>query len=258
MSALSGLHGQSLRLLAEALTSGRLAPPLSSFGLSQVLGPGNHQPLAESLNELATQGDAFRLMGKCLELALDRPSETVPGTIDLIWSGPDEPESLAESTSVTLRELFRSAAQEILISGYTLYNGRDIFEPLARRMEDMPELQVTLVMNITRKDNDTSLDGSVVARWREQFFKRQWPGSRRPSIFHDPRSLRMERDKRAVMHAKCILVDRRIGLVSSANLTEAALFRNIEAGLLVRDSLFIHRLQRNFEVLIEKGFLKPI
>jgi|GEM_PF-5881506 len=49
-----------------------------------------------------------------------------------------------------------------------------------------------------------------------------------------------------------------IALVSSSNLTEAALCRNIEAGFGVRDALVVSQLQRNFEVLIQKGHLKPV
>jgi hypothetical protein len=34
---------------------------------------------------------------------------------------------------VTLRELFRSAEREIIVTGYAIYNGKHIFEPLAHR-----------------------------------------------------------------------------------------------------------------------------
>jgi phosphatidylserine/phosphatidylglycerophosphate/cardiolipin synthase-like enzyme len=258
MTALASLHPQTMRKLATALASGRIAQPFSSFGLNQALGAGDYTGLSHELNLLVGDGDPLRLIGNCLEILAGRSERNTEGDLDLIWSGPDEPESLAESTQVTVRELFLSAKKEIFVTGYALYNGRQIFEPLAKRMAESPGLKVTLVMNIQRKDNDTSLDENVVFRWKQQFFKKQWPGDNKPQLYFDPRSLLMDRAKRAVMHAKCIIVDKSVALVSSANLTEAALCRNIEAGFVVRDELVVARLQRNFEVLVQKGHLNPV
>lgn len=259
MSALAGLPPRTLSLLADALSRGRLAYPVTSFGLAQCLGPGDFNSLASEINGLAAERDPLQLLGHCLGRVIQNTdAENRSNPVDLIWSGPDEPETLAESTQVTIRELFRSAEHEILVTGYAVYNGKFIFEPLAHRMAEKPGMKVNLVMNIPRKDNDTSLDDHVVMRWKQQFIQKQWPSSIQPAIYYDPRSLTMERSKRAVMHAKCILVDQRIGLVSSANLTEAALARNIEAGLIVRDPRLLSRLHRNFEVLISNGHLKRL
>jgi phosphatidylserine/phosphatidylglycerophosphate/cardiolipin synthase-like enzyme len=47
-------------------------------------------------------------------------------------------------------------------------------------------------------------------------------------------------------------------LVTSANLTEAALERNIELGLLVRDRALAASVSSHFRVLIDQGLLRPI
>jgi phosphatidylserine/phosphatidylglycerophosphate/cardiolipin synthase-like enzyme len=248
----------SIGKLAKALSAGRIASPFSAFALGQVLGYGNFQSLADEMNALASESDPARLLGRCLEAVSAIAYRDSDPVFDLIWSGPDEPESLAESTQVRVDQLFRSAKSEVFVTGYALYKGRQIFESLAQRMAEVPELKVTLVMNIQRKENDTSLDEGVVARWKRLFFEREWPGPRKPEIYYDPRALLQDRSRRAVMHAKCIIIDQSEALVSSANLTEAAQCRNIEAGLLVRDGLLVRRLQKNFEVLIKKGHLRPV
>lgn len=258
MSALSALDLQAIGKLAKALSSGRIAGPFSAFALGQVLGQGQFQALADEMNAIASEPDPGRLIGLCLEAIAAGANRHSDPILDLIWSGPDEPESLAESTQVRVDQLFRSASSEVFVTGYALYNGKQIFESLAQRMAELSGLKVTLVMNIQRKDNDTSLDEAVVARWKKQFFERQWPGPRKPDIYFDPRSLLQDRSKRAVMHAKCIVIDQSEALVSSANLTEAAQCRNIEAGLLVKDTLLVRRLQKNFEVLIKKGHLRSV
>ena len=47
-------------------------------------------------------------------------------------------------------------------------------------------------------------------------------------------------------------------VVTSANLTEAALDRNIEVGLLVRDRALAASVSSHFRGLIERGLLNPL
>jgi len=58
-----------------------------------------------------------------------------------------------------------------------------------------------------------------------------------------------------VLHAKAIVVDDERLFVTSANLTEAALDRNIEAGLLVTDRALAVSMVRHLGGLIEHGLL---
>jgi phosphatidylserine/phosphatidylglycerophosphate/cardiolipin synthase-like enzyme len=52
---------------------------------------------------------------------------------------------------------------------------------------------------------------------------------------------------RSALHAKCIVIDGREALVTSANFTEAAQERNIELGLLVRSAEIASRIERHFQ-----------
>jgi phosphatidylserine/phosphatidylglycerophosphate/cardiolipin synthase-like enzyme len=52
-----------------------------------------------------------------------------------------------------------------------------------------------------------------------------------------------------------VVVDRRVALVTSANFTEAAQERNIEAGVVVRSERFASRLADHFETLAELRLL---
>lgn len=67
-----------------------------------------------------------------------------------------------------------------------------------------------------------------------------------------------DRKLAGVMHAKVVLIDETAALVTSANFTAAAQSRNIEAGLLLRNSQHIVRLRSYFDCLIETGILKPV
>lgn len=57
------------------------------------------------------------------------------------------------------------------------------------------------------------------------------------------------------MHAKLAVADRRVLLVSSANLTQSGVGRNIEAGLLVHGGTAPQRAAEHFAELTAQGVL---
>ncbi|MBI4703437.1 MAG: hypothetical protein HY744_20175 [Deltaproteobacteria bacterium] len=58
---------------------------------------------------------------------------------------------------------------------------------------------------------------------------REWPGRRLPQTFCDPRALFARPGPRAVLHARCVVVDGERALVTSTNVAEAALHRGRRA-----------------------------
>ncbi|MBK8688712.1 MAG: hypothetical protein IPN24_09815 [Betaproteobacteria bacterium] len=75
-------------------------------------------------------------------------------------------------------------------------------------------------------------------------------------MFYDPRALELD-GPTGVLHAKALVVDDESVFVTSANFTEAALSRNIEAGLLVRDRALAASMASHFQILIERGCCAP-
>ncbi len=91
----------------------------------------------------------------------------------------------------------------------------------------------------------------------DQLWSKGWPGTRRPDVFYDPRSLLVDSD-RAVLHAKAVVADDAVAFVTSANLTEKAFDENIEVGVLSRDRALATSLSKHFRVLIERELLLPL
>jgi phosphatidylserine/phosphatidylglycerophosphate/cardiolipin synthase-like enzyme len=91
----------------------------------------------------------------------------------------------------------------------------------------------------------------------DRFWKIDWPGSARPGVFYDPRALEQDGPS-GVLHAKAVVTDDEAVFVTSANLTEAALDRNIELGLLVRDRTLAASVSSHFRGLIDRGLLRPL
>jgi phosphatidylserine/phosphatidylglycerophosphate/cardiolipin synthase-like enzyme len=88
----------------------------------------------------------------------------------------------------------------------------------------------------------------------DRLWKCEWPGSARPRVFYDPRALEPD-GPGGVLHAKAVVADEEAVFVTSANLTEAAWDRNIEAGLLLRDRGLAGSLLVHFRGLIDRGML---
>jgi len=107
---------------------------------------------------------------------------------------------------------------------------------------------VTLLLNIKRKRGDTPASGHLVRRFVEHFSRRNWPGTSRPAVFYHPRALDQD-GPGGVLHSKALLTDCESVLITSANLTEAALDQNIKLGLLVRDHALAATAPSDFQIL---------
>ena len=178
--------------------------------------------------------------------------------VDLVWTGPETSGAANRDTGVVVRELFGEAEVEVLVAGFAVYQGREVFKRLAERMNELPTLRVTFFLDVHRPPADTSPAEEVLRRFAKRFQAHEWPGGRLPELYYDPRSLDQEATKRSSLHAKCIVVDRRVAFVTSANFTEAAQTRNIEVGALIRCERFAERLAGHFETLAEAGLLKTL
>jgi phosphatidylserine/phosphatidylglycerophosphate/cardiolipin synthase-like enzyme len=176
---------------------------------------------------------------------------------DLVWSGPEVPGLHARDTRRVYEELLGSAERSVWASTYAFFDGPRAFEVLARRMDAIPALRVTLLLNIQRKRGDGTASEQLVRRFADRFWKEEWPGSSRPGLFYDPRALDTE-GPGGVLHAKAVVADDEAVFVTSANLTEAALDRNIELGLLVRDRALAASVSSHFRGLIDGGLLHPL
>jgi phosphatidylserine/phosphatidylglycerophosphate/cardiolipin synthase-like enzyme len=174
-------------------------------------------------------------------------------TPEFILTGPEVEGVDARETRVVVRELFESARRSVLIVGYAFHGSAHIFEPLARRMSRNPGLQVRLVVNV-HFERGRHVD-EMIQRYTRDFLKDCWPFEPRPEVYYDHRSLGNDGSKRAVVHAKLIVVDEEVLYLGSANFTSAAFERNIEAGLRVKSSTLGKKASAQFEQWVRRGHL---
>lgn len=246
-------HGASagvLRALADAFRSGRLGPTASRLTIGRVCACPD-----------AVVSDVTRLLGEGLApahlaLLLGAHADAIEARnhgshpVELVWTGPENSTAYSRDTSVVVRELFESAQRSVLVSTFVVRQGKTVFAALAARMEAVPDLRVRLFLHVGRDWRDTRHDSEILREFAAEF-RNNWPGSRPPEVYYDPRALVQDSPDRATWHAKCVLVDDEVAFVTSANFTEWAQMRNVEAGVVIRDAHFTGQLLAQFEGLVQ-------
>ena len=260
MDAVRGLGITDLQLLADLLRAGRLTPPFTELALRSCLPVGSARTVAADLEALRSTGAPADAIGLFLEaLAEDRAGRrSADEVLDLVATGPEAHGADHRDTRVVVENLFSAADRSVMVVGYAVYQGRQVFQALARRMDALPELSVLMFLDVQRARSDASPDADLLRDFAHRFREREWPGTRRPEVYYDPRSLSLDQEARASLHAKCIVVDRAVAFVSSANFTGAAQTKNIEIGVLIRSASFAERLARHFDGLVESGAVRRV
>jgi phosphatidylserine/phosphatidylglycerophosphate/cardiolipin synthase-like enzyme len=261
MEALAALPDDTLERLASALKRGTLRAPFGPRQLAAYLPEAHCAGAASALAALVASGASEQAAALTLK-AMVQARAAVPSVADrvrLVTSGP-APRAEGRDTAVVVRELFARAEQEVLVVGFTAYRAAEIFAPLVRRARERA-LRLCLCLNVGRGGlDDVRAPRHILSDFRREFAASIWPEEPRPPVHYDPRALlpHTADTGRGCLHAKCVVVDGHLSLITSANFTEAAQDRNIEVGTLIRDEDFARALRGHFEGLIAAGKLMPL
>jgi len=167
--------------------------------------------------------------------------ELAPNLIEaeLVATLPPEIPGVARPTVQVIREMLHSHAREVIVVGYEL-SDRDMMHLL----EEVASRGTDLIMICDR------MRGSVA------HLLESWPtGIKQPRIFQD--RARPEVTPYASMHAKCILVDGKDLLITSANFTFHGLHGNIEIGVRLSGPPVVEA-RKIFSHLVETGIVEEI
>jgi phosphatidylserine/phosphatidylglycerophosphate/cardiolipin synthase-like enzyme len=260
--SLRSLSPHALTTMAEALQAGRVAPPYHSSTFRGLVPQDLEGEIGAWLEARRAEGmSPFNLATTLRLLAEERHhSQALVDRAELVWSGTEVAGSAARDTRIVVQDLFRGARRTVLVASYALDTGEKahaLFAPLAERMDAVPGLQVRMYLNVQRTWGNQTPEAEIVATFARHFRKDVWPGQRMPEVYHDRRALQTG-PERACLHAKCIVVDSARALITSANFTEAAHARNLEAGILIADATVARALQGQFNVLVERGLLRRV
>ena len=255
--ALTELPAAALKALAASLRQGSLSRGASDAVLSQIAGPLAAK-LRICLDGLAEQGAPPLQIALIVEAVLAERAHTpdLAALFDVVLSGPEIPGAPAADTGAAIVGLIQEAHHEVVLVTDVLHNTEQIFGEVVQRLKHCPNIAVKLFVHIARPAGDTSVASEIVRRFASDFRKRHWPWADPPSLYFDARGLAQSASERASLHAKCVVVDRRAALITSANFTEAARKKNIELGIVTRHPPIARRVAEHFDALVAAGALE--
>lgn len=255
-SPLHELPRATLAQLAEELERGQIAWPPSSFTLANHVPANLLESVSEELAALSRHGMQARHVAWWLRAIVREREHTqlIQDEIELVWTGYEGTTTSSRDTKVVVHNLFSNANFSVVIAGYAIAQGKTIFEPLATRMEERPSLQVRMYLNIIRQHGDARHSHMLIEDFAETLRRDHWPWKKKPEIYIATGGLAQDGPKSA-LHAKVVIVDGVQSLITSANFTEAAQLRNIEAGVLIHRPTFAQSLLSQFDGLIREGVL---
>ena len=257
--ALAVVGRNNLLSLADLLDAGILTPPLTALALFDHMSEAHAVSVAQCLGKVIPPDMSPAHIALFLRAFV--AGNQVPGDVyspvEVVVSGPDATGS-ARDTGVVIRQLFGKARERVLAVGFAVHQGKSVFKSLANRLDHDDSFEATLCIDVRRQHGNTSLNRDIVRRFAIEFVRDEWPGKRLPRVYYDPRSLEPSSHTASVLHAKCVVIDGREALVTSANFTEAAQERNIELGLHVDSHAIAGRIEEHFMSLIRNQYLERL
>jgi cardiolipin synthase A/B len=165
-------------------------------------------------------------------------------TVEPVWTGPATAEVSVRLSRAALLEVIGLAHHRLILVSYAAYKVGDLVEALVAAHGRGVDLRFVLE---TAEGSKGALSFDASAAFsalvgQARFYV--WPAEQRP--------------QGGKLHVKAAIADERAALVTSANLTGAALSENMELGLLVKGGSVPRRLSRHFMSLIDDGVLESV
>jgi phosphatidylserine/phosphatidylglycerophosphate/cardiolipin synthase-like enzyme len=239
--AIAALGPVHLRTLADRIAAGRphevitQAVPVAGFraAASAVLA-------AKEIDDVPDDETAAYLYG----VAAGHAQHASAVTIDSVWSGPSVHGVPVRATAQVLVQLVENANSELLLMTYSAKP----YEPLRAVLASAVKRGVSVAVVVeTLQGAGSAISGDEPAAAFQGLNVQLW---------HWPAGKRTE--LKAKMHAKIAVADRRWLLVSSANLTQSGVGKNIEAGLLIRGGTAPQRAAEHIAALRSAGVLERL
>ena len=164
--------------------------------------------------------------------------------VDILWTGPTTTAVPVRRMEQALCELIDSTQEKLLIVSFVAYKAEKVYWAIRSAIER--GVRVSFLTEAS-KEHGGSLDvdpGDLLKKKFPEADFYRWENA-------DP-------SHPAVVHAKCAIADESRALVTSANLTGAAMDKNMELGLMICSRRVSSRMAAHFAALITERTLKKV
>lgn len=180
----------------------------------------------------------FRAAAATAEIATQASSS------ELVWTGPGSGLVPVRHTEQVMTDLITEAVSSIFVVSFVAYDVLSVLEALTRAITRGVAVRALLERSQAH-GGTVSLDSFAMMR----------------AALPQARLYFWDRDTGAVglgasVHAKCVVADSDSAFITSANLSNAAMERNMELGVLIRGGPLPSQLERHLLALINTKHLK--
>ena len=237
--ALPILEPTGIRTLADRLAGGLSIPALIADTRAE------RQAAVTSLLGTLPNGATAENVAYLRGLARGYDRHAALANVEPVWSGPSSHAVPVRSMAQVLLDVVCGARKNLLLMTYSAKPHTVLRAAVVAAIER--GVAVTVVVE-TLSGAGSALSGPEPAT--------AFGGIPGLALWHWPADQRHEHG--AKMHAKIAVADRSVLLVSSANLTQSGVAKNIEAGLLVHGGSAPERAAEHIEGLQMQHVLKPL
>ena len=160
----------------------------------------------------------------------------------ILWTGPDTSSVPVRRTEQALCDLVDMAKETLFVVSFVAFKADRVY---AKIVEAVARGVKVSFLTESSKEHGGSLDNDPIKLLREKI-----PGA----MFY--RWTAKANVAAGCVHAKCAIADRKAALITSANLTEAAMENNMERGLLVENEHLAGRLADHFAALATEKIIE--
>ena len=170
------------------------------------------------------------------------------GKSEIVWTGPSTDQVPIRHTEQVLCEVINNAKRHLFIVSFVAYKIDSVINAL--RDAICRNVKVIFIMELS------SEHGGQVSQDSIKMMNKLLPSAEMYS-WSENSKLSIEQPLGAI-HAKCAVADGELAFITSANLTNAAMERNIELGVLVRGGKLPADLEKHLKSLIAAGIFQKI
>ena len=166
------------------------------------------------------------------------------GSVELVWTGPSTGMVPVRHTEQVLCEVIESSRNRIFLVSFVAYEVHLITKALQDAIGRQVHVDILLEsstdhggkvsVNSVKTMKETALSANVYV-WKK-----------------------LTGQQAGVVHAKCAVSDGKLAFITSANLSTAAMERNMEIGVLIRGGHLPEELHKHLEALVKTGMVERV
>lgn len=236
------LHPDRIAAIASKIES---LGSVEQFALVKpVFGPNADKSMIGRLD--AAWHDAKQVSPSELASALRGASATAAlherrGAVEMVWTGPSTGMVPVRHTEQVLCEVIESARNRLFIVSFVAYEVASIIKVLQDAVGRQVQVDILL--------ESSTVQGGKVTVDSFKTMKDTVP-SANLYVWNVRNGKKALTASTGAVHAKCAVADGKLAFITSANLSTAAMERNMELGVLVRGGHLPDELHRHLEVLV--------